>query len=316
MPSLSLKSPAKLNVFLKVLAKRPDGYHDLETVFERIDLCDEIRLTANKTGKIKILCDHPQVPAGPKNLAYKAALMLQKKFGVREGVVVKIHKRIPVAAGLAGGSSNAATTLLGLNKIWQLGLSQAHLVRLGAQIGSDVPFFLHQTSWALGQGRGDLISVFKVPGKFWHVVVVPRLKMYSKDVFSRLNLELTKRGADVNIFTLALKERPAKETGQLLYPPSSQNFRLGTSVDSAKGKKEEQRALPVGLHNDLETSILSIRPELLRVKERLLKYNFLGVAFSGSGPACYGLASSESQARAVAKDLRRTYRQVFAVRTL
>ena len=284
MPSVSLRSYAKLNLFLKVLRKRPDNFHDLETIFERISLCDEIRLTSNSTGNLKISCSHPQVPKGPKNLVYKVAQMLQSRFGITQGATITIKKNIPVAAGLAGGSSNAATTLLGLNKIWKLKLSRKQLVEMGAEIGSDVAFFLYNTPWALGEGRGERITPLPIKAKLWHVVVVPRIKMYSKDVFGHLNLRLTKKAADVNILTLALKGKSTLKAGSVL-------------------------------HNDLETSILSIRPELLRVKNRLRKYSFCGVAFSGSGPACYGLVPTEKIARAVAEDLRRYYARAFAVCT-
>lgn len=285
MPSLLLQSAAKLNLFLKVLRKRPDNYHDLETIFERISLHDQIRLTSNATGKIKIICAHPQVPKGPKNLVYKVARMLQEQFGITQGVTITIKKNIPVAAGLAGGSSNAATTLLGLNKIWKLGLSQNALVEFGQRIGSDVAFFLHDTSWALGEGRGERITPLKIRPKFWHVVVVPNIKMYSKDVFEALNLKLTSQKADASILTLALHKKSLFQAGE-------------------------------SLHNDLETSILSLAPQLLRVKKRLCQYGFCGVAFSGSGPACYGLAASEKQAIAAAVDLRRFYSRVFVVCTL
>lgn len=284
MSTLLLRSPAKLNLFLKVLGKRPDHYHNLETIFERISLCDEIRLVGNQSGKIQILCSHPQVPKGPKNLVYRVARLLQTRFGIQQGVTIRIKKTIPVAAGLAGGSSNAATTLLGLNRIWKLGLSSRQLVDLGAQIGSDVAFFLYDTSWALGEGRGEIISPLKIRQKLWHVVVVARMKMYSKAVFTGLNLKLTKKGADVSILTLALQKKSVFQAGDLL-------------------------------HNDLETSILSMAPQLARVKERLCQYGFCGVAFSGSGPACYGLAASEKMARAAAKDLRRFYARVFVVST-
>ncbi len=285
MPSLLLQSAAKLNLFLKVLRKRPDNYHDLETIFERISLHDQIRLTSNATGKIKIICAHPQVPKGPKNLVYKVARMLQEQFGITQGVTITIKKNIPVAAGLAGGSSNAATTLLGLNKIWKLGLSQNALVEFGQRMGSDVAFFLHDTSWALGEGRGERITPLKIRPKFWHVVVVPNIKMYSKDVFEALNLKLTSQKADASILTLALHKKSVFQAGE-------------------------------SLHNDLETSILSLAPQLLRVKKRLCQYGFCGVAFSGSGPACYGLAASEKQAIAAAVDLRRFYSRVFVVCTL
>lgn len=283
--SISLRSYAKLNLFLKVLRKRPDHYHDLETIFERISLWDEICFDSNATGKIKIICDHPQVPKGPKNLVYKVAQMLQAEFGIKQGVTIRIQKNIPVAAGLAGGSSNAATTLLGLNQIWGLGLSRKQLVALGAKIGSDVAFFLYDTSWALGEGRGERIAPLNIRPKFWHVVVVPNIKMYSKDVFEALNLKLTRPKADVSIFTLALRKNSLLRAGELLY-------------------------------NDLEASILNICPRLSRVKERLSKYDFCGVLFSGSGPACYGLASSEKEAMVAARDLQRVYSRVFVVSTV
>ncbi len=285
MPSLLLQSPAKLNLFLKVLRKRPDNYHDLETIFERISLHDEIRLTSNATGRIKIICAHRHVPKGPKNLVYKVARMLQEQFGIKQGVTIQIKKNIPVAAGLAGGSSNAATTLLGLNKIWKLGLSQNALAEIGARIGSDVAFFLHDTSWALGEGRGERITPLKISPKFWHVVVVLNIKMYSKDVFAALNLKLTRQKADASILTLALQKNSVLKVGDLL-------------------------------HNDLETSILSLAPQLLRVKKRLSQYGLCGVLFSGSGPACYGLAASEKEAMDAARDLRKVYSRVFVVRTL
>lgn len=285
MQSLTLKSPAKLNLFLKVLNKRPDGYHNLETIFERIDLCDVVGFRSNRSGRIRIACAHPEVPLGPKNLVYKAAQLLQKEFGIREGVDIKIAKRIPVAAGLAGGSSNAATTLLGLNQVWGLGLSRQKLVELGARLGSDVPFFLYDASWALGTGRGDQIKPLDIRAKLWHIIVVPRRKMYSREVFTALNLELTKNNHDVNILLRSLRKGSLEKAARLLF-------------------------------NDLETSILSICPKLLTVKKRLQACDVPGVAFSGSGPAVYGLVASQEKARHLQKKLNRFYKQVFAAATL
>ncbi|MBF0490573.1 MAG: 4-(cytidine 5'-diphospho)-2-C-methyl-D-erythritol kinase, partial [Candidatus Omnitrophica bacterium] len=127
MTSITLNSYAKLNLVLNVLGKRPDGFHQLRTIFERIDLHDTITLKKRSFG-IHISCNHPHVPLGPKNLVYKIALKLQNDFGIKEGVSMTIRKRIPVAAGLAGGSSNAATVLLGLNQLWNLNLSQKKLI--------------------------------------------------------------------------------------------------------------------------------------------------------------------------------------------
>jgi len=285
MPCLLLRSPAKLNLYLKVLNKRPDGYHNLRTLFERVDLYDEIRLVTNRTGKIRVFCDHPHVPLGPKNLVFRVAAKLKSDFGVSEGINIHIRKKIPVAAGLAGGSSNAATTLLGLNKIWQLRLSKKQLQEIGSKIGSDVPFFLADCSWGLGLDRGDRIVPQNIPVRLWHILVVARRKMYSKDVFAGLNLELTKRNDDVNILIRSLKKYNIKRAKQLLA-------------------------------NDLETSIVRLAPTLLNVKQRLQAFLTTGVSFSGSGPAVFGVTDSRQQAEEIKKALAKRYSQVFVVRTL
>ena len=284
MNQITLQSHAKLNIFLKVVNKRPDGYHNLHTLFERIDLCDDIRFSANNTGKIKISCDHPHVPVGPKNLIYKAVEMLRSDFGLKYGVSVNITKRIPVAAGLAGGSSNAATTLLGLNKIWNLSLSRAKLMQYGKALGSDVPFFLNDCSWGVGVERGDKIKRVSTATKLWHILVVPRIKMYSREVFTQLNLQLTKRDDDVNILIRSLKNSNIKKVGALLF-------------------------------NDLESSILNICPRLLNAKKRLQLCELEGISFSGSGPAIFGITVTKENALRAKMILEKRYKQVFVVRT-
>ena len=285
MNVLTLRSPAKLNLYLKVKGKRKDGYHELVTLFERIDLADEIRFRADTTGRIKIICDDPDVPKGKKNLIVRAARLLQDCCGVSAGAEIHVIKRIPVAAGLAGGSSNAATTLLGLNRLWKLGLPRQRLVELGRQLGSDVPFFLYQTSWALGRGRGDLIRPLDLPVRLQHVLVVPRLKMYSREVFTRLNLQLTKTNDNVNILLRYLKKNNIIKAADLF-------------------------------SNDLEGSILRIRPNLLKVQKRLLSSGVVGASFSGSGPAVFGIVSSQLQAESAVAQVGKYYRKVFAVKTL
>ncbi len=286
MKVVTLRSPAKLNLYLKVLRKRPDGYHDLETLFERIDLFDDLTFKPNRLGDIRIHCRHRHVPCGPKNLIYQVALLLKRKFQVKEGVDVTIDKRIPVAAGLAGGSSNAATTLKGLNDLWQLKLSRADLIALAKEVGSDVPFFLHDCSWGLGCSRGDDIQKIKLRTKLWHILVVPSIKMYSREVFARLNLQLTKPGDDVNILIRYLKDKNINRVKTLLC-------------------------------NDLENSILEIRSSLGKIMERLRAYREVeGVSFSGSGPAIFGLVQSKQQAEKLKVLLLRKYSQVFVVRTL
>jgi len=288
MKSISLLSPAKLNLFLKVMNKRPDGYHNLVTLFERVDLCDEITLTLSRGKGIEVFCDHPDVSGGAKNLAFRAAWLLKEKLAVAQGVIIHIKKKIPVAAGLGGGSSNAATVLLGLNKLWQLFLNRQELVNLGKIIGSDVPFFLYDCSWAIGTQRGDTIKKISLPAKLWHILVVPRIKVYSREVFTRLRLppkmQLTKKMTDVNMLP-ALRRNDLSYVGELL-------------------------------SNDLESTVTQLHPNILKLKNKIRSLKTLGVCLSGSGPAVFGLTDSQQHAEELRCHLVKTYKQAFAVRTL
>ncbi len=291
MPAIRLTSPAKLNLVLDVLGKRPDGFHELVTLFERISLADTITLKDRPDGFIRIICSHPHVPTGPKNLAYRIAAQLQKDYKISRGVTITIDKKIPVAAGLAGGSSNGATVLLGLNRLWHLGLSRKQLHNYATQLGSDVAFFLYNASFAIGRGRGEKIELVKAPVKLWHVLVTPKVKMYTKDVFARLrarqlatNLTLTNKGGNVNILLPFLRESNVSQVA-----------------------KE--------LSNDLEPAILSLRPDFVHLKRKLIEAKALGVCFSGSGPSVYALAQSKKHAQAIRARFDKRYTQVFVVST-
>lgn len=148
-----VKSYAKLNLYLEVLKLRKDNYHSIKTIFERIDLCDKIILKTRRDKKIRVICASKDVPRNRTNLAYRSAKLLQDKFKLDRGVDIKIIKRIPVGAGLGGGSSNAAFTLLGLNRLWKLRLGQKELARYARKIGSDVAFFIYDYHYALGVCR-------------------------------------------------------------------------------------------------------------------------------------------------------------------
>ena len=301
MTKLSLKSPAKLNLYLEVINKRPDGYHNIRTIFERINLVDHIQLSNNDTGKIRITCNHPHVPLGPKNLVYKVADLLRRQYGdAKQGVDIDIDKSIPVAAGLAGGSSNAATTLMGLNRLWKLKLPQSELVELAGQIGSDVPFFLYDTSWALGTGRGENIKPLKIDRKLWHILVVPRIKMQTPKVYGLIKIPrkrvssktsdlgatnlLTKKGDNANILVHKLRNSNIINISSLLY-------------------------------NDLEKVVVEICPRIEKLKQKLKSLNAKGVTVSGSGPSVYGLTDSEKAAKQIQAQLSKRYVQVFVVRT-
>ena len=285
MHRLTVRSPAKLNLVLDVLGKRPDGFHELRTIFERISLADQITLTRSKSGKIRIRCAHPHVPRGRGNLVYKAAEMLATDFSIQEGLDIDIIKNIPVAAGLAGGSSNAAAVLSGLNRLWQLGLSNAQLAGYAKRLGSDVAFFLYDISFGLGTGRGELIKPLGIRTKLWHVLVTPRVKIYTKEVFTRLKLKLTNKKDNVNILLPFLR-------------------------------KGDLKRLAGALSNDLEPAILSLRPDFVTLKNKLLDAGATGVCFSGSGPSVYACGQSQKHVLSLRAQFDRRYTQVFVVSTL
>ncbi|MDD3374568.1 MAG: 4-(cytidine 5'-diphospho)-2-C-methyl-D-erythritol kinase [Candidatus Omnitrophica bacterium] len=285
MKSICLRSPAKLNLSLHVVSKRPDGYHNLSTLFEKINLFDDIRLSLRADKRIRIFCDHPSVPKGPKNLVYKAAEMLRKDCQVSIGIDIHIKKRIPVAAGLAGGSSNAATVLLGLNQIWGLKLTENQLVCYAKRIGSDVPLFIYKYIWALGVERGDCIKNVNLSNKMWHILIIPGIKVYSQEVFRAFKMKLTKRKDNATILTRALREGAYQKVSQLLL-------------------------------NDLEAAIVHAHPQLLKIKNNIEYMTGLNMCFSGSGPSIFGIVESEKEAKKMQSILSARYKQVFVVRTL
>jgi 4-diphosphocytidyl-2-C-methyl-D-erythritol kinase len=285
MKTLTLQSPAKLNIYLKVLNKQKDGFHEIKTIFQRINLFDELVFKSNDSGKIKIQCNHPHVPVGSKNLVSRVVRFFQEKYHISKGMDIKITKNIPVAAGLAGGSTNAATTLLAVNKLWGLKLTVSQLVTIGRTIGSDVPFFLHNCSWGLGTGRGDKIKKLDISTQLWQIIVVPKIKMYSSKVYGAMNLKLTKKGDNVNILLRNLKDANTLEVGQLL-------------------------------ENDLEIPIIKLCPRLQKLKERLKLLNPQGVMISGSGPSVFGITQNEQEARQIAREMSKRFAQVFVVKTL
>ena len=192
---MKLKANAKINLFLDILGKRKDGYHNIKTIFQEISLSDDIFICsprlqsgvseANVKNRIKILCDNPKIPTDKRNLVFKAADAIKKYSGIKKGVLIKIKKRIPVGAGLGGGSSDAAAVLGGLNKLWNLKLTTNQLVKIGKQIGADVPFFIYGGR-CLGEGIGAQLTPLKIRKKEWYVLVNPPFEISTKVVYSQL----------------------------------------------------------------------------------------------------------------------------------
>ncbi len=190
MNSIVLTAPAKVNLFLKVLAKRTDGYHTIHTLFERISLADRIRITRIPKG-ITLSSDRFITAKAQDNIAYKAAEAILRQAKVQGGVRIEIRKRIPIAAGLGGGSSDAAATLEGINRLYCLDIPNGVLRRIGSRLGADVPFFLLNTPYAIGRGIGDRLRAVDSRLKLWHLLIYPGFKVATKDAYKGLDKNLT-----------------------------------------------------------------------------------------------------------------------------
>ena len=277
MNRLVLKSPAKINLFLNISRKREDGYHEIVTLLQAIDLEDEIIL--EKRGKgISISTDHPHCPSDESNLAFKAAELFLKDRKIREGVGIRINKRIPIAAGLGGGSSNAAFTLKGLNRLFKLKASKERLHGLAAQIGSDVPFFLGSTP-ALAKGRGEILKPVKLFGGYWLVLVYPGFEVSSRWAYQRLKISLTRIKKEYNLKNL-------------------------------ENRKGFFKAL-LDFDNDLEKAVQERYPAIGRIKDTLISSGAIKSSMSGSGPTVYGVFEHKLKAEEVARKIRRGNWEVF-----
>ena len=290
-PPLVVKSFAKLNLYLQVLNKRKDKFHNLSTLFCRIDLADTITLRSRQDNLIKIKCDSRDVPSGVTNLCWKAAQLLRQERNLNLGLEIEIKKHIPVGAGLGGGSSNAAFVLLGLNKYWNLNLSETKLAGLAARIGSDVAFFIYDTKFAVASGRGEKIkpaaSLKKL--KLWFILVYPRIKVSTPLIYKKFDhfSQLTMPGCNVKILTSELLKR-------------------GRGIDANY------------LFNDLEVVTSSLYPVVNQVKNALLTIGLEKIMMSGSGPAVFALCNSKKQAKDLSSKLAEKYKswQVFVVSTV
>ncbi len=269
---LRLRAPAKLNLYLRVLGRRPDGYHEIETLFERIDLADELTFHSHP-GELRLTCDEPSLSCGEDNLVLKAARLLQQASGATQGVEIHLTKRIPVAAGLGGGSSDAAATLLGLNRLWQLGLSQDRLAELAARLGSDVAFFLLEGSFAIGTGRGERCEPLPEGPALTHVLVVPKERLSTKEVFASGDFGLTATKPSSTMIVHALR-----------------NGSLGELAD--------------GLWNDLQPEAIRRCPVIAVIQSTLRASGCLGTLVSGSGSSVFGLCRDHAQAQAIIARIR------------
>jgi 4-diphosphocytidyl-2-C-methyl-D-erythritol kinase len=283
--TVTARVPAKVNLQLSVGPPRADGYHDLVTVFHAVSLFDEVTVsTADRTSVTVSGEGGPAVPLGPANLAVRAAAALARATGRRgkglAGVRIQISKRIPVAAGLAGGSADAAGALVACNELWQSGLSAAELSEIAAQLGSDVPFALVGGT-AVGLGRGERLTTALVSGSYDWVLAFGATGLATPDVYAACDRLRAARG----------------KAGE--QPPQVPAPKLSTGLMAALRSGDPAAVGPL-LSNDLQPAALSLQPVLRRALAAGREHGALGAVVSGSGPTCAFLASSPAAARDLA----------------
>lgn len=288
-----LRSPAKINLYLNILSKLKSGYHNIETVFERVSLWDEILLRKlKKSAIIKIECNHPDIPTDRKNLAYRAAEEFLKFTNKKTGLHIRISKKIPISSGLGGGSSNAASVLLGLNRLFGTGLDTQKLIKIGRAIGSDVPFFILNKTNAFGSHHGEVLTPLEVKKVRHYVLASPNLRISTRQTYNawgkkgdKPRLGLTRKKGNVKIWIHLLKK--------------------------------DVTTLSKHLYNSLERVVLDKYPILKYTKRLLLTLGAGGCLVSGSGSVVFGLCYSRKEAMLIKKRilLKHPDWQVEAVRS-
>jgi 4-diphosphocytidyl-2-C-methyl-D-erythritol kinase len=284
--ALILPSFAKINWALHIRGRRPDDYHELQTIFQTVTLHDRLRFTVRSDARIEISCDVQGIPVDESNLIYRAAAALQKRYDIECGVTVELEKHIPSGGGLGGGSSNAAVTLLALAELWRIETSGSELAEMGAILGADVPFFFTGGT-ALGEGLGTKIRPLADVADLMLLIVTPGVKVLTRDAYNLLNAPaLTKANDDI-------------------------------ILSSSRADAQIPDSVPYRLYNDFERVVLRLEPEIERAKNALMVAGARAGLLAGSGSSVFGVFdNSESQEHA-ARTLSAEQRwRVFSCATL
>lgn len=291
MRSYSLIAPAKINLYLEILGDRSDGYHELAMILQSIDLADQIDIHAGTTESILVHCHHPQVPTDKSNLAYRAAELMAREFPDvfhnLGGVDITIKKHIPVAAGLAGGSTNAAAVLVGIDLLWNLGLTKSELEELGAQLGSDVPFCISGGT-VIATGRGEKLSP------------LPSLDNIHLVLAKYQSLEVSTPWA-YKTYRQVFGSSYIQNTDDLLARAHAvHSEELVKAVLNKDAVEISQK-----MHNDLEKVVLTAYPKVLQLRELFASQSeVLGTMMSGSGPSVFAIVESQAQGEIVKQKIR------------
>ena len=283
MNEIALESYAKINLALDILYKRDDGYHEINTIMQQIDLKDRV-VIRNKDSGIDIQCNNKDVPIDRNNLVYKAWEKIREKTGINRGVGIIIDKKIPIAAGLAGGSSNGGAVLKGLNLLWDLNLSDEELMEIGKEIGADVPFcIMGGTAWA--RGIGEKLTKLKGFSGYNILLANVGIPVSTEWVYKNMDLKSIHKRIDIE------KVIKYMEEGNLL--------KLGQSIE-----------------NVMESVVMTKYPQVKMVKEDMIKFGALGSLMSGSGPTVFGLFDDEEKLYRCKRELEKKVPNVFVTKTL
>ncbi len=294
MEELLLQSPAKVNLRLEILKKREDGYHELRTIFQKINLQDTLLFSLERRKGISISTDHPHLPLGRRNLIDRAARSILKRSNYPGGVRIKIEKRIPIGAGLGGGSSNAATTLKALNHLLDMGFSKKELMEIGLEIGADVPFFFMEGA-AIGLGIGERLNKITLPD-LWFVLIHPNFEVSTHWAYQ--HFVLTRSTSQTPSSEERTEKHRSGSTLSLLEP-------LGTGAEGLTKKEfhinlhrfiNTPKKISRLLRNDLEEVVSREYPQINTMKKILLSVGALGALMTGSGPTVFGVFSEEGNA--------------------
>ncbi len=285
MKEVEIDSYSKINLTLNILAKRQDGYHDIETIMQSINLTDRLFIKEEKEG-IKIKCTHPQVPIDNQSLAYKSAEKILSRYRITKGVKIEIEKNIPLASGMAGGSANSASILLGINKLFDLNLSNKDLREIAEELGMDVPFCI-QNGTALAYHKGEkVIPLSPINPPLWIIVINPGFKISSEWAYNNIDLDQIK------------KEK-------------------NNTKDMIKALKNgEHEEIAKNLFNSFDGLMIKKYPEIEKIKDRLIKEGVLGALMSGSGPTVFGIARNKEHALKIYERLKSEFISIWVVSTV
>ncbi|MCY1048248.1 4-(cytidine 5'-diphospho)-2-C-methyl-D-erythritol kinase [Mammaliicoccus sciuri] len=276
-------APAKINLTLDTLYKREDGYHEVEMIMTTIDLNDRLTFECRDDGEIIIDVEHNFVPSDHRNLAYKAAKLMQDRYNIKKGVKISLEKSIPISAGLAGGSSDAAATFRGLNELWGINESLETLSQLASEIGSDISFCIYGKT-ALCQGRGEKITHLPKPPSAWVVIAKPDIGVSTPEIYGSLDLE----------------NKDEVQTQACLKAIENNNY----------------ASMCQSLGNSLEKVTMQLYPEVEKLKNTMSNTGVDAALMSGSGPTIYGFVQKERQAKQVYNALMGCCNDVYIARLL